>query len=57
MLTSGARHELYARGVPSYKRYSSCTASLLCFLWHCRHWLQVMLLALYYLGCGTGRCL
>jgi len=36
----------------------TCTRvpSLLWFPWHCRHWLLVMLMALYYLCCGTGRC-
>jgi len=34
VLTSVARHEFCARGCRHDKRYSSCTASLLCFPWH-----------------------
>jgi len=29
-----------------HEHYSTCTTSLLCFPWHCRYWLLVMLLAL-----------
>ena len=53
MLTSGVS---YVHAVCRHdKRYSSCTASLLCFPWHCRYWLPVMLLALYYTTWGAAQ--
>jgi len=55
MLMSVARHELCTQC--AIMTSVTCTASLLCFLWHCRHWQLVILLALYYVECGTGRCL